>query len=92
MKRVGNLLNSQLLILFNCLFFMSYSFFIWGSEPRADGTFYPWEIINVIPDCPVHFARLLLKYATNDNPGYLVAMTTEPKVPNILSGQCSSLF
>ena len=92
MKRVGNLLNLQLLILFNCLFSMSYSFFIWGSEPRADGTFYPWEIINCIPDCPVHFAKLSLKYATNDNPGYQVAMTTEPKVPNILSGQCSSLF
>ena len=98
MKRADNLLNLQPLTLFNSLFIMSYSFFIWGSEPRDDGTFYPWEIYNVLPDiepgkkCPDHLAQLMLRDAIEENPGFQFAMTDCPQVPNILSGQCSSLF
>lgn len=98
MKRAGNLLSLKLLTLFNSLFIMSYSFFIWGSEPRADGTFYPWEIYNVLPDiepgkkCPQHLAQLMLRDAMEENPGFQFAMTDCPQVPDILSGQCSSLF
>tara|TARA_B100001094_G_C17584930_1_gene509214 strand:+ start:250 stop:483 length:234 start_codon:yes stop_codon:yes gene_type:complete len=77
---------------------MSYSFFIWGSIPRDNGTFHPWEIFNVLPDldsgkkCPKHFAELMLRYAIIDNPGVQIAMTDQPKVPDILSGQCSDLY
>jgi len=77
---------------------MTYSFFIWGSEPRQDGTFHPWEIFNVVPDldsgrkCPERFARLMLQDAKEQNPGIQFAMTEQPKVPEILSGQCSELY
>jgi hypothetical protein len=77
---------------------MTYSFFIWGSEPRQDGTFHPWEIFNVIPDldsgkkCPKHLAKLMLLDAKEQNPSVQFAMTEQPKVPEILSGQCSKLY
>lgn len=71
---------------------MTYSCFIWGSEPRDDGTFHPWEIYNVIPECPEWIAKRMLDDAIKCNPGVQIAMTEKPKVPDILSGQCSKLY
>ena len=33
--------------------------------------------------CPKHFAELMLRYAITDNPGVQIAMTDQPKVPDI---------
>ena len=77
---------------------MAYSHFIWGSEPRDDGGFYAWEIFNVLPcfdngePFPQHQAEALLRDAIECNPGYQFAMTDQPAVPAILSGQCSRLY
>jgi len=71
---------------------VKYSYFIWGSEPRDDGTFYPWEIYSVIPECPKWIANRMLDDAIKCSPGFQIAMTEKPKVPDILSGQCSRLY
>ena len=77
---------------------MAYSFFIWGSAPRQNGTFEPWEIYNVIPDldsgkkCPEHLAQSMLRDAKQQNPGVQFEMTDRPNVPGTLSGQCSDLY
>jgi len=78
---------------------MAYSHFIWGSEPRGDGTFYPWEIFNVIPEikpgqpCSQATAERLLVDAQRCNPGHQFVMTTRPKIPaDALGKQASTLF
>lgn len=77
---------------------MAYSFFIWGSAPRQNGTFEPWEIYNVIPDlnsgrkCPEYLAQSMLRDAKQQNPGVQFEMTDRPNVPDTLSGQCSDLY
>jgi len=65
-----------------------YSHFIWGSEPKGDGSFHPWEIFNVIPcddkgrPCSDHLAERIFRDAKKCNPDCLFVMTTEPKLPN----------
>ena len=78
---------------------MTYSHFIWGSEPRGDGTFHPWEIFNVLPEiepgkpCPENIALQCFVDAQRCNPGFQFVMTTKPKIPaNALGRQCSSLL
>jgi hypothetical protein len=74
---------------------MTYSHFIWGSEPRANGGWHPWEILNVLPNCSEEMAQRCFEWAKQDNPGYLIVLTTEPKLPEteeVLNGQTSTLW